>query len=687
MRTSRSIPRCALALVLAAPLTPAVDRCAPDDPIASTEGAWLPDGRIVLLRNGGGNSDGKRQLFVMNADGGGIELLVDSLSDLYDLALSPDGRRIAFARKSGAEPQLFVLEMAGRRLTQIGVGSRPAWSPDGRHLGFLREQLVRGETRTYVYACDSDAATVTRVARGEHFSWAPDSRRVAILGGPPGPDTIRIVRAAGGSVRAVAVGRGYDGIPVWSPDGRWIAFVRQRIEAQRRTEIQLMEVRNGRRHAILRAGESWDTPAWSPDSRRLAVAGRDVSGGAAYVVGMDGRQAVRIADAPDSLWRPVWSPDGRRIALMSGALNSASLRVANGDGSATRYIAPLCWGGASPHWSPDGRKLLFGGSCDGVEELYLVHADRPGITRLTWGGWIDADPAWSPDGGRVAFARREDGQHWAIHVVERDGGSDRRVADGRVPDWAPNGSALAFEDSGDGGWSIYVVGADGGRRRALVTAPWWAADSAEARAPKWSPDGTRIAFGGGPKGTDPGVYVAAISTGDPKRLTPDDTAAGNPAWSPDGARIAYAQQRGSDCDYDCSALWIMDADGSHRSQLTKYGNFDAQPAWSPDGRRIAFARYSGNALDVFVVSADGTDLRRLTDDPAFDWAPAWSRDGQWIAFSSDRGGNASIWLVHPDGSGPRQLTGPPKGAARMLSGLRARVRAMLPSSPASRRSR
>jgi Tol biopolymer transport system component len=143
---------------------------------------------------------------------------------------------------------------------------------------------------------------------------------------------------------------------------------------------------------------------------------------------------------------------------------------------------------------------------------------------------------------------------------------------------------------------------------------------------------------------------AARQTGAPR---PPDGPANGPFPAPeDKAAIDRSQLNGRIAFAHEGDVWIMNADGTRRRQLTDHAAEDFDPVWSPDGRWIAFRSHRDGNEEVYMMRADGSGERNLTRNPTSDYSPAWSPDGARMAFATDRdpdsGGN-DIYLVEPDG--------------------------------------
>ena len=117
-------------------------------------------------------------------------------------------------------------------------------------------------------------------------------------------------------------------------------------------------------------------------------------------------------------------------------------------------------------------------------------------------------------------------------------------------------------------------------------------------------------------------------------------------------------------------VWVMNDDGSGKTQLTNEPNFSENPNWSPDGRWIVFDsdREEKGDLEVYKMRADGSQVTRLTESPSLDALPEFSPDGKQIVFVSDRARKDSrkLYLMSADGGSQRLLVTAPGYAYQMV---------------------
>ena len=224
---------------------------------------------------------------------------------------------------------------------------------------------------------------------------------------------------------------------------------------------------------------------------------------------------------------------------------------------------------------------------------------------------------------------------------------------------------------------IFVANVDGTDVRKVTHAPRGSQDG----DPDWAPDGSRIAFERCSATGPCAILSVRPSGGAPRRLSPfcprgskppKCVADESPAYSPDGRHIAYFRFRSG------TSLGLMV--GDTRLRHVRRIGLGTEPGWSPDGKRLVFVRINDpgtgrkpvNGRALFLVNADGRGLHRLTpwrlhagDDP--DWSP----DGTRILFRSvldpDPDFRGNLFTIRPDGTGLRQLTHF-HGEAKVLNG-------------------
>lgn len=247
--------------------------------------------------------------------------------------------------------------------------------------------------------------------------------------------------------------------------------------------------------AISPEGTEDTAPIWSPDGRRLAFVSQRDGNREIYVMDADGQNAINLTRHPADDWTPSWSPDGTKLAFSSirtggweiYVVDLACLDTPQTCPESLTQITDDDTGNILPVWSPDGSRFAFNSKAAGNWDVYTMAVDGTDIRQITTHPENDLAATWSPDGTQLAFESNRDG-NVEIYVIDVSGqGPPRNVtnlslANDHGPTWTPDGQQLVFYSNREGNWDIFSTSLDGEKVINLTQTP-----ERDEQTPAWRP--------------------------------------------------------------------------------------------------------------------------------------------------------------------------------------------------------
>lgn len=511
-----------------------------------------------------------------------------------------------------------------------------------------------------------------------------------------------IVGASGGKARRLTEGPDFDRRPVWSHDGRSIAFARVRDGVQNLWILRLPDEQERQ----LTHHESPDWPnAFAPDDLSVLFHSARSGEERIYRVSVEGGEPEALTfdlssdgDLDRSGSRllftrglvPWWRQGYRGSAAQDVYLLDLETRACR---RLTQFAGCDLW----PRWEPDGSALIFATDESFARNLWRLEIETGRRTQLT--NHLDGPvefPQISADGRWIVYA--QNGTIWKVGLdpltparqlmiecdpqmedtvlVVIEPGESGAGSDAAGGDWEPAGEpaqTLFRPSSGaerilplPGGSDVFIEAYGGifalrlnsgdavqnskasdrtGSPPVLRAVSLVEGAAREAGA-TLSPDGRRLLFSSDRAGNRDLFYLdldraARLDSGKPPspfRTNFREEFA--PVYSPDGRFVAYRRREAGE------QLMLADAEGGRETAIARgvrFGEF----SFSPDSRWIAYAKLDelGN-WDVHLVSLFSGETYNATEHPGTDLDPRWSADGRMLYFRSDRAGSMDLWGIY-----------------------------------------
>ena len=300
--------------------------------------------------------------------------------------------------------------------------------------------------------------------------------------------------------------------------------------------------------------------------------------------------------------------------------------------------------------SPDDRRILLHRfTADGGIQVLSVNAFDGSDERIIASSNTAADymgTRWSPDGRSLLFFRvekRADSNYWSLCEMPSDGGPVRTIL-------APAPRKIWFVAWTDGGRGIVMTATDPATKIPQLYYVIYPTGETH-RITNDLVSYTTVSVGGesilaGDVERQSKIWLVDWEKSTTSKQIIDRDMADGLSWTPDSHIVYDAVDDGH------SHLFIADADGNQRQQLSPDSIDERQPSVSPDGKQITFISKRTGNVSLWVMDVDGRNARQLTPAGVSPWRPQFTPDGRSIVFLMDQGSLTVLARISVDGGEP-----------------------------------
>jgi Tol biopolymer transport system component/DNA-binding winged helix-turn-helix (wHTH) protein len=448
-------------------------------------------------------------------------------------------------------------------------------------------------------------------------AFSPDGTQVAFVWRGNTPDRVHIYVSQIGaeSPRRLTSSPWWEFAPVWSPDGKYIAFLRF-AEDKSLDGIYVASAVGGSERKVYSLTPEINSKEmdWSPDGKYLAFGERASAGEALriYLLSLDTLEKHPLTSPPAGILgdsSPAFSPDGKNVAFVRDTLDTQEVFLVSIQGGTPRQLTFDNRIVQGISWNADGSALIYSSNRGGPPSLWRIPASGGRPELLPFGGGARAiRPTVARKGNRLAYTNvTYSSDIWRAELPvagSKPAAAAKFIVSTELeegPQYSPDGKRIAFQSTRTGNYEIWRCDADGSNLVQLTRF-----NGPLTGTPRWSPDGRELVFDSRPAGHSH-IFVINAEGGQPRQITSGDSENGVADWSADGQSLYFGSSRSGPWE-----IWKVSAQGGAPVQVTHHGGF--APESSRDGKFIYYAK--GRELPgVWRVPAGGGEETKILDGP------------------------------------------------------------------------